>query len=295
MTPYFSENPPDDEPVSDGGEFSIEIDDMVLEAAMAAVDKRMKPKHHQEPEPDVPDLAGPLDLNELLAVEDELALEIDDNDFDLKDALGPAPTQVAEVRIRAMEAETERDELKDRMLDLSKAKRDIEAKLDRLNERASRARASTRNAVEAQAAAENRAKRLKNALEKQQSDIEKLLERRKKDTRTQYSKGRSDAVLPLIEVLDSLELALSHTDHDPTKIIDGVSLAVQQFHAALKRIGVKPVVAEPGGEFNPNHHEAITRESSDTIKPGHIVEVVSSGFTLDGRLIRAARVSVATE
>jgi molecular chaperone GrpE len=296
---YLLEDPPDDEPTVDGGEFLIEIDDSLLDEAVAAVDKRMTAKLQSDLGID-----GPLNLDELLAVEDELDLEIDDDeffedndddDFSLDDALGGGVTQVAEVRIRAMEAESERDELKNRMSSLSTAKREVEAKLDRLNERASRAQATTKNANEARAAAETRAKRLKSALEAQQSDIEKLIERRKKDTQTQYAKGRTDAVLTLIEVLDSLELALGHKDLNPEQIVAGIQLAVKQFDASLRRIGVEAVPAESGGPFDPNIHEAITRVKSGDIDSGNIVEVITRGFRLDGRLIRAARVSVATD
>jgi molecular chaperone GrpE len=289
VTPPFSEAPPDDQPPEDGGGFSIDIDASILEAAVAAVDVRKARQSDLAQE-----LNEPIDLDELIAVENELTLEID-LDFNVDAALGEDGTQIAEVRIRAMEAEEERDELKNQMIGLSKAKIDIEAKLNRLNQRATHAQASTRNAMEARQAAEVRAKRLKEALEKQQSDIEKLLDRKKKDTRTQYAKGRTDAVLTLVEVLDSLELALSHSHNDPTQVIRGVELAVQQFNNSLRRIGVVTVPAKPGSEFDPNVHEAITREHSSTVESGCIVEVISQGFTLDGRLIRAARVSVSAD
>jgi len=54
------------------------------------------------------------------------------------------------------------------------------------------------------------------------------------------------------------------------------------------------VQLDPLGEpFNPQFHEAMTTVESADAEPGSVVQVLQKGFTLNGRLVRAALVMVA--
>jgi molecular chaperone GrpE len=286
--------PGDDTDLDDGG-FAVEIDISVLEDALKAVELR-EAEALALPTVEIEE-DGHVDLLELASVEAELALEVEfhQGKDENEDFLGlPSSSSAgAEVRIRAMEAESERDELRDKMDDLSKHKSEIEAKLERLTDRASRAQASSQNAMEAQQVAEQRAKRLREALEKQQKDVERLLKRRKQDHKDQYGRGRAEAVLTLVEVLDNLVLALGHSKNDPKLMAEGVQMVVQQFEGNLKRLGVETVLSTRGVQFDPAIHEAITNERDSELETGQVVTTISRGYTIDGKLLRAARVCVA--
>jgi len=55
-------------------------------------------------------------------------------------------------------------------------------------------------------------------------------------------------------------------------------------------------VIDPAGEpFDPQFHEAMTVQPSDTAEPGSVVVVVQKGYRLNGRLLRPARVIVAAD
>lgn len=295
--PYWStESDNDDEPVLDDGGFALDIDMGLLEDAVAAVEFREAQANMQSEL----DGAGSIDLDELASVEAELAVEIEFEEDALSaddDPLGlnQSAKVDTEVRIRAIEAETERDQLRDKMDDLSRVKSDIEAKLQRLQDKASRARASSQNAMEAQQVAEGRAKRLREALQKQQKDVDRLLKRRKQEQQDQYERGRADAVLTLVEVLDNLVLAMGQAKSNPEQMVEGVRMVVQQFEGNLKRLGVETVPSTRGQSFDPNVHEAIANENDSELSPGQIVSTVSRGYTIDGKLLRAARVCVASE
>jgi len=291
------ESQPDDDADLDDGGFAVEIDMSVLEDALKAVELR-------EAEAEGPPMTsieieeeGPFDLQELAKVEAELALEVEFDDIASENEglldLPSSSRSGAEVRIRAMEAESERDELRGKMNDLSKHKSEIEAKLERLADRANKARASSQNAMEAQQVAEQRAKRLRDALEKQQKDVERLLKRRKQDHQDQYERGRAEAVLTLVEVLDNLVLALGHSKKNPKLMSEGVQMVVQQFEGNLKRLGVETVQSTRGVEFDPAIHEAITNEIDAELETGQVATTISRGYTIDGKLLRAARVCVA--
>jgi molecular chaperone GrpE len=64
-------------------------------------------------------------------------------------------------------------------------------------------------------------------------------------------------LLAILPALDNLELAMSHADADHGRLIEGVSMIIQQFHQGLVRLGVVRVPAEPGELFDPEIHEAM--------------------------------------
>ena len=131
------------------------------------------------------------------------------------------------------------------------------------------------------------------ALEKQQKDVDRLLKRRKQEQQDQYERGRADAVLTLVEVLDNLVLALGHSKSNPKQMIEGVQMVVQQFEGNLRRLGVETVASTRGTVFDPNVHEAIANEPDSELDNGQIMTTISRGYTIVGKLLRAARVCVA--
>ncbi len=102
-----------------------------------------------------------------------------------------------------------------------------------------------------------------------------------------------------LEVKDHLELALSHSQGsqgsgDVKNLRDGVTLTLKQLDNFLKKHGVEEV--QPLGEaFDPAFHEAIHQEESAEYQPGAVVHVYQKGYLMKGRLLRAARVTVAAE
>ena len=96
----------------------------------------------------------------------------------------------------------------------------------------------------------------------------------------------------LLAVLDSFEKALALRESDPPAVVAGVELTDRQLRGVLQRFGVEQV--DPRGEvFDPRFHEALVRVPSDEQEPGTVVEVFQKGYTLKGRLLRPARVTVA--
>ena len=264
----------------DGETFSIAIDDSVLSEALASVEKRMGRSKRDDLD------LGALDFGALAAVEDELAIEIEE-----EDAPSGAPnvdhSASVEARLRAMEAEAEAESLKEKLGSLSDNRDQIESQMRQLRNRASKA-------TEAQRLAEQRSKNLKEALEKQQKDVERLLERRKQEKREHLYKGRTDALLAMADVIDNLVLAMQHAETDPLKVAEGVEMCIHQFEGGLQHIDVETILPKPGDDFDPSVHEAIANEASADIESGKILSIVSRGYRMGDRLIRAARVCVST-
>ena len=62
----------------------------------------------------------------------------------------------------------------------------------------------------------------------------------------------------------------------------------------LERFGVQ--MLDPMGEpFDPEFHEAMTMQPSADAEPGSVLVVIQKGYTLNGRLLRPARVVVAAD
>lgn len=283
MANQFNENDIDDDELHDPEQFSIAIDDSILSEALASVEKRLG----RQKRSDGMDL-GALDLAALAAVEDELSIEVEEEE-DEEGGGSPDVQQTqasVEARLRAMEAEEEAETLQRKLEGLSENRDQIEQQVHSLRSRAQKS-------AEAQRLAEQRAKNLKDALEKQQRDVDRLLERRKKEKKDEYLKGQTSAVLALAEVIDDLFRALEHSSTDTERILEGVQMCLGQFESNLKSAGVTTIAPKPGEPFNPEQHEAIANEASESIESGHIISIVSRGYAIDGKLIRAARVCVA--
>lgn len=94
----------------------------------------------------------------------------------------------------------------------------------------------------------------------------------------------------LLAVVDNLERALTAID-DPAQR-EGIELTSKSLLDTMARFGV--AVVDPQGEaFNPELHQAIAMLDVPHAAPDSVVEVMQKGYTLNGRLLRAAMVAVA--
>jgi molecular chaperone GrpE len=99
----------------------------------------------------------------------------------------------------------------------------------------------------------------------------------------------------LLNVMDSLELGLAAADaSDVESILAGSEATLKLLSTTFERFGV--VEVDPEGEpFDPELHEAMTVQPSADAEPGSVLTVIQKGYTLNGRLLRPARVIVAAE
>jgi len=115
--------------------------------------------------------------------------------------------------------------------------------------------------------------------------------RREQDEARHY--GVTNLLNDVLPVMDNLERALLHVEGDKSPVIQGVRLVLKQFGDILARYGVTGF-SSMGEPFNPERHEAVGQRPGGDAKPGAIVEELQRGYMLHGRLLRPARVIVAT-
>ncbi len=104
--------------------------------------------------------------------------------------------------------------------------------------------------------------------------------------------GATDLLTDLLPVVDDLERALAADTTDAEVYRRGVEIIHKQLLDLLERRGVTPIEAL-GADFDPNVHQAVTQEASDTHRDGEVIEELRRGYTMRDRLLRAAMVKVA--
>lgn len=98
----------------------------------------------------------------------------------------------------------------------------------------------------------------------------------------------------LLTVVDTLERGLDMSDAEDEAIKpmrDGLELTLKMLIDTLSRHQVE--VVDPLGEpFNPEMHQAMTMQESDTAEPNTVLQVFQKGYLINSRLLRPAMVVV---
>ena len=121
---------------------------------------------------------------------------------------------------------------------------------------------------------------------------------RKRITREKQELLRSAAagvVESLIPVLDNMKLGLQAAEQHPDAkdVTVGFKMVEDQLKKSLGEQGLKELI--PNGEsFDPNIHECVAHQPSDTVDEDNIIETVRAGYQLNERLLRAANVIVSS-
>jgi len=127
------------------------------------------------------------------------------------------------------------------------------------------------------------------------AEADNIQRRAARDVENAHKYGVERLVRDLIPVVDSLEKAVeiarkSHAE-DEDADAQGIELASKLLVDTLARHGIERILAE-GEPFDPEWHEAVAMAPDDNCEENTIVNVVQSGFSLNGRLVRAAKVVV---
>jgi molecular chaperone GrpE len=147
----------------------------------------------------------------------------------------------------------------------------------------------------AESAEEERDKYLE-MLQRSKAEFENYRKRLQQNLAEERRYAHSDLARDLLPVLDNLQLALdaAATRSELDALIEGVRLVQSQFLDTLGRFGVNRVDAL-GKSFDPEMHEAVSVDPRSDVDHGTVTQVMEPGFRLNERLLRPAKVVVATE
>ena len=125
----------------------------------------------------------------------------------------------------------------------------------------------------------------KQALYKQ-AEFENYRKRTIKEKADLILGGGEKTVTAILPVLDDFERALADKSEDPAAIREGMQLIYNKFVKTLEGLGVKKIETE-NADFNVDFHESIA------LVPGMgVIDCVQTGYTLNDKVIRFAKVAV---
>ena len=95
----------------------------------------------------------------------------------------------------------------------------------------------------------------------------------------------------LLQIEDNLERAMAAPNATLESLKEGVEMIQKQFKDFLKNQKVEAIEAL-GKPFDPNLHEVLNQQESEEHEENTVIEEYSNGFTLNGRILRSAKVVI---
>lgn len=128
-----------------------------------------------------------------------------------------------------------------------------------------------------------------------QADMENLRRRTRMDVESAHKFALEKFVNALLPAMDSMEMGMDAATKEGASVEslrEGVEITFKQMLDVLQEFNVERV--DPTGEkFDPQLHEAMTMIPSPDHDSNTVVDTIQKGYTLNERLVRAARVIVA--
>lgn len=157
--------------------------------------------------------------------------------------------------------------------------------------------AQDEDAIETEASElEEEIARLKDLMLREQAETQNFRRRLQQKAEDDRKRALEKFVAELLPVIDNLERAIDAAgDNEHVKAYkEGVELTYKSFVDALAKFNVQQL--NPVGEpFDPQFHEALTMVPNPAMEPNSVMDVMQKGYTLNDRLVRAAKVVVTKE
>ena len=104
--------------------------------------------------------------------------------------------------------------------------------------------------------------------------------------------GSEKTISTILPILDDFERALADKTEDPKTIKEGFDLIFKKFLKALETLGVNKIETDDT-DFNVDYHEAIAMvPGMGDDKKGKVIDCVQTGYKLNDKVIRHAKVAV---
>ena len=130
-----------------------------------------------------------------------------------------------------------------------------------------------------------------------QADFDNFRKRALKERQEAVQYGHQNLFKDLLSVVDNLDRAIGHAREsdgaDLGSFLQGVELVRRELLGIFEKHHVSEIEAL-GKPFDPAFHEAMAQVESDEVPQGTVLEVLEKGYALRDRLVRPARVVVAT-
>ena len=141
-------------------------------------------------------------------------------------------------------------------------------------------------------AAQNDAEQWKDKYIRLVAEFENYKKRTLKEKSELILNGSEKTVAAILPILDDFERATADKTEDPQAIKEGYELIYKKFLKALETLGVHKIETD-NADFNVDYHEAIAMvPGMGDDKKGKVIDCVQTGYTLNDKVIRHAKVAV---
>lgn len=141
-------------------------------------------------------------------------------------------------------------------------------------------------------AAQNDAEQWKDKYIRLVAEFENYKKRTLKEKSELILNGSEKTVAAILPILDDFERATADKTEDPLAIKEGYELIYKKFLKALETLGVNKIKTD-NADFNVDYHEAIAMvPGMGDDKKGKVIDCVQTGYTLNDKVIRHAKVAV---
>lgn len=142
------------------------------------------------------------------------------------------------------------------------------------------------------AAAQNDAEQWKDKYIRLVAEFENYKKRTLKEKSELILNGSEKTVAAILPILDDFERATADKTEDPQAIKGGYELIYKKFLKALETLGVHKIKTD-NADFDVDYHEAIAMvPGMGDDKKGKVIDCVQTGYTLNDKVIRHAKVAV---
>jgi molecular chaperone GrpE len=141
---------------------------------------------------------------------------------------------------------------------------------------------------------------LKDQLLRYAAEAENTRRRAERESNEARAFAISKFAKDLMGVADNLARALEHAPTDAPdpatrNLAVGLDMTQKALLDAFARNGLVKIEPELGARFDPHKHQAVMEQTSDSVAPGGVIQVLQAGYELFGRNLRAAMVVVAAK
>ena len=153
--------------------------------------------------------------------------------------------------------------------------------------------AAPMDASAAVAAAESRAAESRNSYLRAVAELENFRKRSEREIDNARKFAIERFAQELVPVGDALEAGINAGATGPaTALLEGAQATLRQLYRAFDKGGIKVIDPAPGQPFDPQWQEAMTVQESRDHPADTVLSVIQKGYSLNGRLLRPARVIV---
>ena len=139
---------------------------------------------------------------------------------------------------------------------------------------------------------------LKDRLMRSLADLENLRKRSDRDRKDAELYGGTKLARDLLSVFDNLSRALDNIDEELVKksgaLVEGLELTQRELLSVFSKHKIEQIEPKEGEKFNPKFHQAMFEAPAPGTEKGSIIQVMTKGFKIGDRLLRASQVGVSS-